>query len=214
MSTSRKLVGVLLMLAALGVLRDVGWAQTDGGDVVGAVFAQDFRDLDALSASLSSPALRSQVDPLLAAGQVVDQLSFSLFFESPAGDKVYFGSLSVGTLTWSWVHYQPGVAGVAATTYVRANASTVTHAKGHVVPDSAGLELIATALSHPPASIAQPCLAEMSVRKLTGLRVTRSSGAQRVTHYRLELFFGGEGAPKVVIGADCTAGVFSNLAVE
>ncbi|MGE3165851.1 MAG: hypothetical protein AB7O52_13175 [Planctomycetota bacterium] len=214
MSTSRKLVAVLLTLAALGVLRDVGWAQTDGGDVVGAVLARDFADLDALSASLSSPELRTQIDPLLAAGGVVDQLSFNLFFESPAGDKIYFGSLSVGALTWSWVHFQPSGSGLAATTYVRANASAAVHVKGHVVPDSVGLEMIATVLSHPPAAIAQPCAAEMSMRKLTGLRVVRSSGTQRVTHYRLELFFGGEGTPKVVIGADCTAGVLSNVAVE
>lgn len=215
MSMCRAMVGVLLILAALGVCREVGWAQTVGGDVVGSVFAAELTDLDALNSCLNARELRVCLDPLLAAGASISELSFSLLSELPDGDKIYLGSLTAGTMQWSFVHYVPSATGLSPVTYVRAGvAGPVAHVQGSVVPDSPGLALIDAVFSNAPPSIQQVCLNEFAADKVTGIRVTRSGVAQRVTHYRLELFFGGERAPRLVVGADCTAGVLSNLAVE
>lgn len=214
MSTSRKLVGPLLVAAAFGFLAGQSWSQTVGGDVVGTVVARNLSDLEALGDCLRDQQLRSQVDPLLAAGEAVTQLSFSLFFESQAGDQIYLGSMTVGGSAWSWVHYRPGAAGSATFTFVRASVPSSSIPAGRIVPDAAGLDLIALATARPPAAVEAACAVELDQRKLTGLRVTRSAVVNRADRYRLEYFFDGDLVSRVAVSADFVGGVLCSLTME
>lgn len=214
MSTSRRLLSFVLVLAGVvGSLRwGTGQVDSDGG--LGSVVAYDVEDLDALAECLADRNLQAQLSPFFTAGASITDLSFRRFSQGPAGDRAYVGLLTVGSCGLSFVHYRPGV-GQVGTTYLRGSTAFAANARRVIVPDQTGVDFLAYALASANQTARQAYITLLGSAPLTGLRVQRTLVGANGVHYRLELYFDDDTtAPKAAFGADVTSYGFSALVEE
>lgn len=213
MSTSRKLLSIMLVLAGVVGLLRWGSGQVDGGGPIGALLIHDFDDLDAFASFLRSPDIQAHVGPALLSGDSVADLSFVCFSKSLQGDRVYLSTLALTSSTWHSVHYVPAN-GANPTTYARGPFPGMSNVRP-VVGSHTGFQFLVHAIGQPPPTIRQAYITKLSDAKLTGLRVKESPFGSRSTHYQVELFFDGDQqAPKLTVGADFDGSTFAGFAIE